>query len=480
MTAVMAPARLLARKDALELRRDRRLVLAVLFTVLLAVAAVLATSARVADYERDRAVAAAMERQSWLNQGPRDPHSAAHFAQWAFRPVTAPALLDPGTLPHAGSAIWLEAHARNPAAFRPAEDRVGALDLGEFSAAWVLQTLAPLLVLVLAAGTVARERERGTLRLLLASGAPGDTLVRAKAAGLGRAVALIMAPLLIVAAAAVALAPGGTTLDDLARAVLWCVGHGVLLAIAVLAGVAISARARSTAAALALGVGLWVVAVPLAPRAAASLAEALHPTPSGETFWASAQREIEAGFDGSGTAEQRDAALRSGLLRRYGVSRVEDLPISFRGASLDANERFGNRVFERRWVALDAVGQRQRAVMRLASVVTPAVAMQNVSAALAGTDNLHARDFARQAEAERQRVVNALNRDLMLNGAGQANYRADARLWRTLQPFEPRPVSVAQALREVWPDLLILGGWLLATGLLVRRAGRTLAREFRG
>lgn len=471
-------ARLVARKDAVELRRDRRLMLAVALTMLLALAAVVATYTRVVDYQRDRSAAEAMERHSWLNQGPRDPHSAAHFAQWAFRPVTAPALLDPGTLPHAGSAIWLEAHARNPAAFRAVEDRVGVLDLGEFSAAWVLQTLAPLLVLVLAAGAVARERERSTLRLLLASGASPATLVRAKAGAMARMAAMIVAPLLLVAAVAVVLAPGRTSGDEVARALLWSVAHTMLLGVAVLVGVAVSARARSTAAALAAVIGLWVVAVTLAPRAAASMAEALYPTPSGTRFWAEAQQEIHDGFNRSGTAEERGAALKADLLRRYGVAQVEDLPISFRGASLDANERFGNRVFERRWAMLHAIEDRQRAAMRWGSLFTPAIAAQNVSAALAGTDNLHARDFATQAEAERQRVVNGLNRNVTVNGVGRPGYQADARLWRSFGPFEPEPVPVARALRQVWPDLLILAAWLAAAGLLARRAGRTLAQEF--
>lgn len=469
--------RLLARKDATELGRDRRLVLATVLTALLALAAVFATYARLADYQRDRAAAAATERASWLAQGPRDPHAAAHFAQWAFRPLAAPALLDPGAAPHAGSAVWMEAHARNPAAFRAAEDRVGALDLGEFSAAWVLQTLAPLLLLVLAAGTVARERERGTLRLMLASGAPGRLLVHGKAVGLLRVAAPIAAPLLLAAVAAVTLAPGRLGADEIARAGLWCLTHAALLAIAVLVGVAVSARTRSTAAALATVVGLWVVAVPLAPRVAASLADAVHPLPSGERFWAAAQAEYRDGVGGSGNAEQRTAALKATLLQRYGVATVEELPISFRGASLDAGERFGNAIYERRWAVLHAQEDGQRRIMRLASIITPLIAVQNLSAALAGTDNLHQRDFAEQAERERQRVVNALNRDVTVNGAGRPGYRADDRMWRALDGFEVRPVPVERALSAVWPDALILLGWLLVAGLLVRHAGRRLRAE---
>lgn len=470
-------ARLVARKDRSELRRDRRLVVAILLVLLLAAAAIVATYVRVADYERDRAAAATADRASWLGQGSRDPHSAAHFAQWAFRPISAPALLDPGTLPHTGSAIWMEAHARNPATFRPVEDRAGTLQLGEFSAAWVLQTLAPLLLLVLAAGAVARERERGTLRLMLATGATARALVGAKALSLTRIAGLVTAPLLTLAALAVALTPQTIASEGIVRTLLWCLIHAAFLLIVVLIAVAVSARARSTAAALVALIGMWTIAVPLAPRAAASLAEAVQTTPPGERFWAAIQSDIRDGFDGSGTAEQRNAALEERLLRRYGVADTEQLPISFRGANLDYNERFNNLAFERRFAELEHIYERQRQVMRALSVLTPLIAVQNLSTGLAGTDQAHARHFAAQSEAERQRVVNALNRDLMINGAGNPAYKANEQLWRRFGPFEPAPLPLSRALANVWPDLVILFAWLLLAGWLVRRAGRTLGQE---
>ena len=467
MTAIA----LIAGKDRVELRRDRRLTVAVLLVVGLALAAVGATWARVADHSRDGAAATAMERASWLGQGARDPHSAAHFAQWAFRPIDAPALLDPAATPYAGTATWLEAHARNPAAFRPVEDRAATLDMGEMSAGWVLQTLGPLLAFLLGAGLVARERERGTLRLMLASGAPAATLVRAKAAGLLGTVALIAAPVLAAAGAAVLLAPTPVTADAVWRMLLWCAVHLAWLAVAALVAVAVSARARSTGGALVALIGIWVVAVPLVPRAVASVAEAVRPTPSGARFWAEAQAEMHVG------QEARAAALKAGLLARHRVAAVEDLPVSFRGASLDAGERFGNAVFARRYATLDAIHADQRAVMRAGAILSPLLAVQNASAALAGTDNRHLRGFDEQAEAERQRVVNALNRDLTVNGVGNAAYKADARLWGSFAPFRPTPLPIREALRVAWPDLLILAGWLFAAVLLVRRAGRMLARE---
>ncbi|QYF87376.1 DUF3526 domain-containing protein [Brevundimonas sp. PAMC22021] len=470
-------AGVVTRKDAIELWRDKRLVLAASLTLVLALSAVLTTYVQVRAYERDRAAAIAMESDSWLSQGPRDPHSAAHFSQWTFRPLTAANLLDPGTRPHAGSAVWMEAHARNPAALRAVEDQTVALDLGEFSAAWVIQVLATLLLMVLTAGLVARERERGTLRLLLATASSPRAIVQGKVTAALGAGALVAAPLLLAAAGAVIWAPMALSADIALRTMLWCGVHAVLLVITVMGGVALSVRAKSAAAALALAIGVWVMAVPLIPRVAATAAEAVAPMPSGERFWAGVQDEIRNGFDGSGSAEARTAALRTGLLEQYGVETVEALPISFRGASLDASERFGNSVFERRWAVLHQIEDRQRAVMRVFALISPIIAVQNLSTAAAGTDNLHQRAFTQQAEAERRRVVNALNRDLMINGAGNPAYKADERLWRSLDSFEVRPLPVAHALSAVWLDAVILFAWLIGAMLLAGWSARTLSVE---
>lgn len=186
----------IAAKDWLEFRRDRRLLVAALLVITLALAAAIGSLAQVRAGEADRVAAAALDRRTWEGQGARNPHSAAHFATWAFRPLTPMMVLDPGVTPFAGRAIWMEAHSRNAAVARPvADSATGGLGAG-FSVASLTQTIVPLLLFAIAAGLVARERERGTLRLMLAGGADGDRLVWSKAAALGRIAMLVALPIL--------------------------------------------------------------------------------------------------------------------------------------------------------------------------------------------------------------------------------------------------------------------------------------------
>jgi len=470
-------ARHIARKDRLILLRDARLRLALLLVVLLSLTAVAATYNRFAEISRHAAAATAAERANWLGQGESNPHFAAHFGQWVFRPTEGMALLDPGVTPHAGAAIFLEAHTRNPADFRAAEERVGTLDAGEFSAAWVLQTLGPLLAFVLAAGLVAHERESGTLRLLMASGAAPVRVVAGKARALLANMLYATLPVLIAAAAALALLPSDNVADMLTRAVLWVVTHALWLGMAVLLGIAVSACAATTCRALVLLMALWVLAVLLTPRAAASLAQVLHPTPTGAQFMAAIEKDIKDGVGDIPDEMQRYEQMRERLLREHQVERVEDLPVNFIGTYLEASEAIGAQIHALHWARLRDIYAAQRRTMRVAALVSPLLAVQNLSAALAGTDNQHLQAFENQAEAQRINLVQTLHHDFAVHGAGVGMYKGGLELWQQVEAFHYQSVPATQALRHVWPDALILLGWLAAAFALLRAASQRLDQE---
>lgn len=460
-TAIMA-------KDLRELRRDRRVVVMALLVLALAITALLTAYARISAHEADRAATIAADRVTWEGQGARNPHSAAHFSKWAFKPLTAQAVLDPGITAFAGSAVWMEAHNRNPAVARPIDDQTVILPSGDFSLAWVLQVLMPLLVAVIAASCVARERERGTLRLMLASGVGAASLVRAKLASVGAVTLALGGAISLVGVIAAA----GAGPIDPARLGLWLLAYGAFLAIVAAIAVTVSLHARSSGQALMVLAGLWLFAIVLTPRAAASLAEYAAPAPTGEQFWADVAA-AKAAYP-SPFAEGMDA-FAAKVTAQYGVSRIEDLPVSFGGLQLEEDERLGNQVYDDKFRALFAVYDAQRAVLRWASLVSPLPALQNISMALSGTDMPHQIAFQEQAESRRRAVVTQLNTDLIENGAGaDFDYLAKPELWAEVEDFTFAPPSLGETLAGLWREALILLAWLAAAMVLVQRAARRL------
>jgi ABC-2 type transport system permease protein len=455
-------------KDWREFVRDRRLVLMAVMVAVLALAAIITAVAQVRAHAADRAATVARDRQTWESQGQRNPHSVAHFASWALRPLTPLAVLDPGVMPYAGSAVWMEAHNRNPARARPIEDAASAFDLGQFSAAWVLQTLAPLLIFVIGAGVVARERERGTLRLMLANGAAPGHIVPQKLAGLARMTALLVAPVLLAALMAALLAGPA----DPVRLLLWAGAYALFFGVIAAIAVSVSALARTAAQALLILIGLWLGAVMIVPRAGAGVAELVLPTPASDSFFAAMDADLKAQPDPFG----KDAeAFGQAMARRYGVARPEDLPVSLDGLRLEESERHGHLVFDSHYGALAERYAAQRQTLRLAGLLSPLIPLQNVSMALAGTDTAHQLAFQNAAEAHRRVLIHNLNLDMILHGKGKDfDYRAGGDLWAKQRDFVWTPPTLAAAIRPIAADLLLLLGWALAAFVLLRLAAARL------
>lgn len=462
-------------KDWTDFRRDPRFVMMALVALVLALAAVATSYVRVAAWETDRIATEARDRQTWLNQGERNPHGAAHFSSWAMRPLTPTALLDPGVVPYAGTAVWMEAHKQNAARNRPVQDSASAFDLGQFSLGWIVQIVVPLLLFVVGAGLIARERERGTLRLIVASAGDGSKVVDAKFKALARTAAMLLGPVLVAGAVAAMLLAGRVNGDSLLRLGGWLFSYGAFLFVVIAAAVAVSAFSRNTSRAMVALIGIWLVAALLVPRVASGIGAALAPTPAPEVFASGIAADRMKYADGHASPVE---ALTAIILKRYGVARVEDLPVSMGGLQLEEGERQGNRVFDRHFGDLTAIYQQQRAIVRLVGVVSPVTSLQNISMALAGTDLPSQLAFQEQAETHRRAVVTMLNSDMIRNaGRLDFDYKTDRRLWSKTPEFQFQPSPLERVLRTVLADILILLGWVGLGGVMLARARRHLAKE---
>jgi ABC-2 type transport system permease protein len=220
---------------------------------------------------------------------------------------------------------------------------------------------------------------------------------------------------------------------------------------------------------------LWLVAVVLVPRVGATLAAAAAPVPSADAFWVAIQQDRHQQPNVFGEGAGRFTA---DVMRRYGVSRREDLPVSLGGLQLEEDERISNIVFDRHYGRLaDSYGV-QRTVLRWLSLLSPLPAIQNLSMSLAGTSMPDQIDFQRQGEAHRRRMITFLNSDMTRNaGAREFEYRAGEALWRQTPRFAYQPPVLGASLSSTAVDALILLAWLAAAVALLLFAARRVGRE---
>ena len=467
----------IARKEFADLARDGRFRWAASAIALLLVAATAVGWRGWAEVRAEHEHAEAEARRQFEGQEEKNPHAAAHYGLYVFKPKATLAFLDPGVDPYTGVSVYLEAHRRNEARDRPARDATTLQRFGDLTAAAVLQQLMPLLVIFLAFPAIAGEREQGTLRQILSLGVRPADLLAGKALGIAAALGLTLAPGALLVGVLLA-ARGDGSGRAWAGALPLGIGYLAYLGIFLAASLWVSARAGSARGALVVLLGFWAVNAMAAPRLATDLARRAVATPSSAEFDAAIRRDLRGGLTGHDPADRRLDRLKRELLAKYRVETVEELPINFQGVALQAGEDHGNAVFDRHFGDLWGRFGRQDGIRAALGLAFPALAVRDLSMGLAGTDNRHARHFAEAAEGHRRDLVRALNADLAEHGAELGfQYQAGPDLWRSMPRFRYEPPGAASDLRANELAGLSLLGWLAGLTVLAGRAARSLRAD---
>ena len=129
-------------------------------------------------------------------QPDRHPHRMVHYGHFVFRPLNPLAAFDPGVDAFTGHMLYLEGHRQNSANFSETRQNTSLVRFGQLTPAFCLQVLAPLLLIFLGFGLIARERESGTLALSLTQGISGTQVMWGKALCIAAVAALILLPAL--------------------------------------------------------------------------------------------------------------------------------------------------------------------------------------------------------------------------------------------------------------------------------------------
>ena len=452
----------IAKKEALEMVRDGRFRAAAAIVGALLLVALLTGLSQQRNRTEEVATAERLDRQVWGGQGAKNPHSAAHYGVYAFKPAPPLSFADRGLAAYVGETVWLEAHWQNLASHRPAEDRTALQRFGELTAATVLQLLLPLVIVLLAFSAFSGEREGGTLRQLGSLGVPGRALALGKAIGVAGALALILVPAAAIGALVLALTGPGEWTTTLGRGALMALGYVLYLSAFLGLSLAASALLGSSRLALVALLGFWILNGLALPRVVADLSERLHPVPTATAMWAAMREDLESGIDGHNPADARESALEKRTLAQYGVAKVEDLPVSFAGISLQAGEEYGNQVFDKHYGALWDAYAGQSRVHLAAAAFAPFLAIRSWSMGLAGTDLAQHRHFVTAAEGYRRELQRFLNGEMTRSAKGlDFGYRADPAFWATAPRFVYAPPSLAVVVRQQAGALALLALWAL-------------------
>jgi ABC-2 type transport system permease protein len=457
----------------MEMFRDGRFQIAAGVVGVLLLASLAAGWKQYTDLKTQHQTAQVAERQNWLGQRPKNPHQGAHYGVYAFKPKNQLSVVDAGVDPYVGVAVYLEAHKQNEFKFRPAQDASTSIQrFGDLTAAAVLQLLVPLLIILLTFSAFAGEREQGTLRQVLSLGVSRTRFAAGKALGITGALAVVLVPATLIGVLALTLTSATELLAVNIARTLWMVAaYSVYFLIFLALSLAISAFSSSSRVALVTLLAFWMVNGVIATRAFSDLAGYLHPTPSEVEFDTALQRDLADTRD----LDAKLAAIQTGLFQKYGVQKLDDLPVNFRAISLQEAEEHGYTIFEKHFGSVFDRFEQQNRVYQWGAVAAPLVAVRSISMGLAGTDFAHHRHFTDAAENYRRTIIKYMNDDILVHPvkAGQ-EYLAGSDLWQKVPEFHYEEPDVTWALSHYTTSLSLLGAWLVVTIAITVVAARRL------
>jgi ABC-2 type transport system permease protein len=476
----MSAAFRIAREEWRLWLRSRVVLVAALIVAVLVAATSVLTTQRVSDAAERRAARQASAEQTFFAQPDRHPHRMVHYGHYAFRTPPPLAAFDPGVDAVTGQSIFLEGHRQNTAMF--ADTRAGA-DLGGFAAltpANLYQLLLPLLLIIIGHGMVLRERESGTLAVMLAQGQSGLSIAGGKALALAGVAGLFLLPMAMLAAYSVA--AGEAPL----AATLLVAGYALYLAVWGALVLTVSLLVRQRSVALGLLVFAWLLIALVVPRIAINAGSAAVDAPGKiESDLVMLAQERKLG-DGHNAADPSFEALKKQVLEQYEAESVEELPINWRGVVAGQAEakltELLNEYAENRMQAEAA----QSRIVTWFGLASPTLAVGAASRTLAGTDLATHHRFLRESEVLRFDFVQGLNNlhataltyaddaDRSADPEAEKRTRVNAASWRLLDSFRFEPDPAAARVDRAALPLALMIGWLLALVGVIAAGARRL------
>ncbi|MFD2521077.1 ABC transporter permease [Emticicia soli] len=414
-------------------------------------------------------------RERWENNPDKHPHRMAHYGYVVFRQKFPLSFFDFGMDSYLGNAVFLEAHRQNTVNFSEASLSNGLLRFGEISAGMILQVLLPLLLFFWGFDLIARERENGTLRILLTQGISWPELIVGKALGLFYLSLSIFTPAIVIGF--ILLASNNSGLHNsqaFGQFSVLITSYLVYLSIISLLAVYVSAQSSSSKAALIKLIGCWLVFTLILPKISQVAGQSLFPSPSKIAFDTKVEEELISQGDSHNPNDPHYKALKDSLLRAYNVDSTHKLPFNYGGYVMREGERLSAEVYNRHQEKLVSIYQQQQNAVRLTALINPFLAIKNLSMALAGTDYNTYNDFQNQVEAYRYKQAQAMNElqiKLISNKIKSSSDKSSAvssQYWKDFPDFDYHFLSFTQVFGKEIIAIISLIIWVVGLFFLIK------------
>lgn len=405
-------------------------------------------------------------RQQWVSIDQMNPHSAAHYGTYIFKPANLLSSLDEGVNSVTGNVLRVEGHVQNEIIHSEASQMQAISRFGKLKSSLLLQYIVPLLLIFLGYNSVSNEKQSGRLKLLILQGAKPLQIILSKTFSVWLYSIFLL--LLVIVVYGI-LNIESITPEIGTRTGLFFLSY--VLYYFIISGLTVffSARWQNATLALTSMLGIWIIWTLFLPNILMSSAEKWHPLPSRSDFQSAMKEDRSKGLDGHNPADKRGIALKEKVLKEYGVDSVSQLPINFDGMRMQADEDYGNSVWDKHFGNNRNILQKQKQSFQLGGVINPFISLQNTSMGFMASDNLHHQEFLLQVEKYRRVFIKMLNDKQTFGGSKTGNWgwKEDNAFFTSVPDFEYQPTLISMVLSHYILDLLFLIFWSVVVVSLI-------------
>lgn len=349
-------------------------------------------------------------RKSWESNPDKHPHRMAHFGSFALRIKHPLSVFDYGLDNYAGNAVYLEAHKQNTVNYSEASFSTGMLRMGELSIAMLLQIILPLVIFFLGFGSIAADKENATLKIISSQGVSNFQLLTGRASGLWLVSSLFFIPAFTVTGLLLALQKNDfPEADILPRFLLTILLYVIFYWIVAAVTVIVSAKSNTAKNGLIKLLGIWLLLAIVLPKMVQVAGNSMHPAPSKLSFETAIEKDIVKQGDSHNPDDPFFKKVKDSVLKKYGVSIADSLPVNMGGIVGYQGERLSAETYMRHYSDLTNLYRRQNGVCKWMGFVNPFMMVKQNSMALAGSDFESYISFQQQAEAYRYSLAQRMN-----------------------------------------------------------------------
>ena len=403
-------------------------------------------------------------RSQWDNLNAMNPHGAAHYGTYAFKPNNVLNSMDSGINSITGNVIKLEGHVQNEIAYSEVSQSLSISKFGKLKSSLLLQYIIPLILIFLAYNTVISEKENQRLKLILIQGISMKKVIFGKTLSIW-----IYSLVLLFVTVIFQIFFSKIDYEVLSRLILLILSYGIYFYIIISLSIYFSATLKNNSSALSLILVTWIMWTIFFPKIWGNTVEKIYQLPSRAEFKTMMKEDRSRGIDGHNPRDKRRESLKNKYLSEFKVDSLKNLPINFDGIVMQEDEEYGNIVWDKHFGKKYETLKSQKVLYQISGLINPFASLQSLSMGFCGTDMFHHLDFLEKSENYRRYFIKTLNEKHAYGGSktGEWDWKVDSTFFQTVETFNYIYPKISNQILNYRLDVFFLLFWVIFISTLL-------------